>query len=39
MSKRGVALITGYDEQAVARAANALVGDGVLGVYRLSYTL
>jgi hypothetical protein len=36
---RWVALITGYDEQAVARAANALVGDGVLGVYRLSYTL
>jgi len=34
-----VGLITGYDEQAVARAANALVGDGVLGVYRLSYTL
>ena len=36
---RWVGLITGYDEQAVARAANALVGDGVLGVYRLSYTL
>jgi hypothetical protein len=36
---RWVALITGYDEQAVARAANALAGDGVLGVFRLSYTL
>ena len=36
---RWVGLIAGYNEQAVARAANDLVGDGVLGVYRLSYTL
>jgi hypothetical protein len=36
---RWVGLVCGYDEVAVARAANDLVGDGVLGVYRLSYTL
>ena len=36
---RWVGLVGGYDERAVARAANELVGDGVLGVYRLSYTL
>jgi hypothetical protein len=34
-----VGLIAGYDEGAVTRAAQDLVGDGVLGVYRLSYTL
>lgn len=36
---RWVGLIGGYDEAAVLRAANDLVGDGVLGIYRLSYTL
>jgi hypothetical protein len=36
---RWVGLIAGYDEGAVLRAATALVGHGVLGVYRLSYTL
>jgi hypothetical protein len=36
---RWVGLIGGYDEAAVLRAASALVGEGVLGVYRLSYAL
>jgi hypothetical protein len=36
---RWVGLIGGYDEAAVLRAASALVGEGVLGLYRLSYTL
>ena len=36
---RWVGLIGGYDEGAGLRAANDLVGDGVLGIYRLSYTL
>ena len=34
-----VGLIGGYDEDAVTRAANELVGDGVMGLYRLSYLL
>lgn len=36
---RWVGLIGGYDEDAVLRAGNDLVGGGVLGVYRLSYML
>jgi len=36
---RWVGLIAGYDADAVKRAATNLVGHGVLGVYRLSYTL
>ena len=36
---RWISLIGGYDEAALRRAASNLAGDGVLGVYRLSYTL
>ena len=36
---RWVGLIGGYDEEAVVRAAHDVAGAGVLGVYRLSYTL
>ena len=36
---RWIILVGGYDEAAVRRAASDLVGDGMPGVYRLSYTL
>lgn len=36
---RWVGLIAGYNEDAVRRTASELADDGVLGVYRLSYTL